>query len=107
MKKALLVTLLSIATFSISGVPFAQGKGGGGGGNGGGHPSSGMPSGSKAVQNSNGIRSLDRDKGLERAAERRNSHSLNKKHGKAKLKAKKPSPSSNPSLPKPPLPPKP
>jgi hypothetical protein len=38
-------------------------------------PKGGMPASSHAAANSNGIRSIDRDRGLDRAAERRNLHS--------------------------------
>ena len=35
-------------------------------------PKGGMPASSHAAANSNGVRSVDRDRGLDRAAERRN-----------------------------------
>ena len=35
-------------------------------------PKGGMPASSQAAANSNGVRSIDRDRGLDRAAERRN-----------------------------------
>ena len=49
-------------------------------------PKGGMPSTSQAVVNSNGVRSLDRDRGLERAAERRNIRSTVKTRGHVKQK---------------------
>jgi len=54
-------------------------------------PKGGMPATSHAAANSNGVRSIDRDRGLDRAAERRNLHSTVKsnkglKRGKYKTR---------------------
>jgi len=68
-----LFPLAVIATMFVA--DYASGKGQPQG------PRGGMPASSHAAANSNGIRSLDRDHGLDRAAERRNAHSLG--HGKS------------------------
>lgn len=52
------------------------------------HGNHGGSSHSAAATNSNGVRSLDRDRGLERAADRRSSHSLTNKRSK-KARARK------------------
>ncbi len=78
MRKLLFITLISITALSTASGAFAAGKGNGGG----------MSGHNAASGNSNGIHSTDRDRGLSRAAERRNVHSLNKKHVK-KIRAKK------------------
>ena len=52
-------------------------------------PKGGMPANSQAVANSNGIRSMDRDRGLARAAERRNIRSEVKTRGHVKQKVAK------------------
>lgn len=75
MKKIIASTLL-LAVFGLSS-SFAVAKGGGGGGGG---------AGGRSAANSNGIRSVDRDKGLERAAERRNVHSTKKRHSKKRTR---------------------
>ena len=76
-----LFPLAVVATMFVADHAFGAGKPQG--------PKGGMPAGSHAAANSNGIRSLDRDRGLERAAERRNIHSVVKKRG-PKPKAGKP-----------------
>ena len=81
MPKFLLPLLFSIATCSMANVALAAGHGA--------CHVSGMPTKSEAAANSNGIRSVDRDKGLARAEDRRNAHSLNKTHGHKGHHAKK------------------
>ncbi len=77
MRNTLLMMLMSIALFSTADIALAKGVGQAGA----------MPTKSKAVTNSNGIRSTDRDKGQARAAERRNAKSL-AKHPVKKAKVK-------------------
>jgi hypothetical protein len=72
MKKILLATVLSIAALSTTTMALAAGKGASSAGNGA-HLST------AATRNSNGANSLDRDKGLNRAADRRNASSLKTK----------------------------
>jgi hypothetical protein len=73
--------LLVIATMFVADYASAAGNPHG--------PKSGaMPANSRAVANSNGIRSPDRDRGLARAAERRNIHSVVKTHGHKRHPAK-------------------
>ena len=67
--------LLVIATMFVADHASAKGNPHG--------PSGGMPAKSQAAANSNGVRSLDRQRGLDRAAERRNVRSVVKKNGKA------------------------
>jgi hypothetical protein len=75
--------------FSLSAV--ARGPGGGaGGGDTVSHGSATGPTTDKALQNSNGRFSTDRDKGLERAEERMNQHGLD--HENATESHKKRSP---------------
>jgi hypothetical protein len=72
--------LLVVATMFVADYAFGAGNPHG--------PKGGMPAKSHAVANSNGIRSLDRDRGLERAAERRNARSVVKTHGHKRHPAK-------------------
>ena len=60
--------LLVVATMFVADYAFGAGNPHG--------PKGGMPSHSQAAANSNGVRSLDRDHGLARAAERRNVRSM-------------------------------
>lgn len=76
-----LFPLVMVATMFVADYAFGAGNPHG--------PKGGMPAGSQAAANSNGVRSLDRDRGLARAAERRNIHSVVKKRGH-KPKAAKP-----------------
>ena len=73
MRQLLLPLLVSITAFSTVNVALAADKGAGHVG--------GLPTKSAAAENSNGIRSVDRDKGLARADDRRNAHSVSKSHG--------------------------
>ena len=66
--------LLVVATMFVADSAFGAGNPQG--------PKGGMPTQSQAAANSNGIRSLDRERGLARAAERRNVRSLAKSHGR-------------------------
>ena len=77
MKKIIASTLL-LALFSL-GSSVTLAKGGGNSGHSG-------HDGGQSAANSNGTRSLDRDKGLERAAERRNVHSTSKRHSKKRTR---------------------
>ncbi len=79
MKKYILGTVLVMACIGSSAV---MAKGGGGGGSGGGSHGAAGAMGGHSAANSNGMKSLDRDKGLDRAADRRNSHSTAVKHAK-------------------------
>jgi hypothetical protein len=72
--------LLVVATMFVADYAFGAGNPHG--------PKGGMPAKSQAVANSNGVRSLDRDRGLERAAERRNVRSVAKTHGHKRHPAK-------------------
>lgn len=83
MRKILLTALLSLMTASLATATIAAGKSGG-------HPG-GQTGASQSAANSNGIRSPHRDFGQDRAAERRNAHSLNKPQGK-KVRLKKTQP---------------
>jgi hypothetical protein len=72
-----LFPLAVIATMFFAGNGFAANPHG---------PKGGMPSTSRAVVNSNGVRSADRDRGLDRAADRRNIRSTVKTRGHMKQK---------------------
>lgn len=74
MRKSLLITLLSICALGTAHVAVAAAHGGGAAM----HTDS--PAHGNSVANSNGVKSVDRDKGLSRAEDRRNGHSINKKH---------------------------
>lgn len=76
MRKFLSCTILAIAAMAPAAVTLAAGHGGGPGMHAGGatHNAAGA--------NSNGMKSADRDKGLDRAADRRNRHSVIRKHSK-------------------------
>lgn len=76
MRTFLTVPILAAALLVASGAALAAGHGNNAAGHG------------LAAINSNGIRSLDRDRGLERAAERRNSRSLTDRRVK-KVRSKK------------------
>jgi hypothetical protein len=69
MRKILLSTLLSLMTATLATATFAAGKSSG--------HSGGQTGASQSAANSNGIRATDRNFGQDRAAERRNAHSLN------------------------------
>ena len=80
MRKFLLVSALSIVALTSANIAFAGGHGGGGG-----HevaPTSGKmsPASNAGAVNGNGSKALDRDTGLARAEDRRNSHSMVKRH---------------------------
>ena len=77
-----LIAVVAIAAVTSASAAFAAGKGAS-------SPKGGMPAKSQAAANSNGIRSADRDKGLERAAERRNANSLKKNRGRNTATARK------------------
>jgi hypothetical protein len=79
--------LLSIPLLAASPLAMARGGGGGGGGGGGDGHMSGPSSKSKAAANSNGRFATDRDKGLDRAADRRSAKGS--AHEKATSKVKK------------------
>jgi hypothetical protein len=76
-----LFPLAVLATMFVADNGFAAGNPHG--------PKGGMPSNSQAVSNSNGVRSMDRDRGLDRAAERRNIRSTVKARGHVKPKLAK------------------
>lgn len=78
MQTALKITaiLIALSSASVSSVTYAKN-------------SSGQIS-SHSLQNSNGKNSLDRDKGLARAADRRSDRSVKNKSGKSKSPAPKP-----------------
>ena len=78
MKKHILGMVVLMACIGSTTVMAKGGGGGGGAGAGGGVGAMG----GKSAANSNGIHSLDRDKGLDRAADRRNPHSTAVKHTK-------------------------
>lgn len=70
MHRFLIAPVLAAALFATAGMATAASHANNGGSHG------------TAVANSNGVRSLDRDRGLERAAERRNTPSLTTKRTK-------------------------
>ncbi|MBC7513685.1 MAG: hypothetical protein H7234_04530 [Herminiimonas sp.] len=80
MRTFLIAPVLAAALFATAGAANAADHGN--------HGGTGSGTHSVAATNSNGIRSLDRDRGLERAAERRNSRSLTDKRSK-KIHVKK------------------
>ncbi len=80
MRKHLIVGL-ALTLFAATGVAYGAGKSASA-------PRGGMPANSQAAANSNGIRSLDRDKGLDRAEDRRNANSLKSNKGRAKKAAR-------------------
>lgn len=86
MRKIVPVMLVA-SLFSVSQLVAARGGGGGGPAGGGGPPSSGPPSHSAAAANSNGRFATDRDKGLDRAEDRRSAQG--NAHEKATVAAKK------------------
>ncbi len=77
-----LIAVVSIAALASASAAFAAGKGAS-------SPKGGMPEKSQAAANSNGIRSADRDKGLDRAADRRNANSLKTNRGRNTATARK------------------
>ena len=79
MRTFLIAPMLAVALFITAGAATAANRGNSGNGGNPGHSSVGHDA---AAANSNGIRSLDRDRGLERAADRRNSRSLSGKRVK-------------------------
>jgi hypothetical protein len=79
MKKILLASTLFLTAMSVAGLASAAG---------GSKANSAMPAASHALANSNGIHSTDKDKGLDRAEDRRNTHSLNHKLHKTTHKKK-------------------
>lgn len=78
MRKFLISSILAIAAITPAAVTLAASHGGG---NGGGMHAAGAMHNAPAA-NSNGVKSADRDKGLDRAADRRNSNSVTRKHAK-------------------------
>lgn len=84
----LIVSALFLALSGLIGsAAFANGNGGGGGGGHGGGGGSAAGGGhlggaSSMSTNSNGVHSVDRDKGLARAEDRRNRHSTIKRYSK-------------------------
>lgn len=77
--KKLIVSVLLLTLGAMTGsVAMAKGGGGGGGVGGG--------AGGHSAANSNGVHSVDRDKGLDRAGDRRNSHSTAKRHTKKRMR---------------------
>lgn len=66
------VLMIALASVGMSSIAFAKGNGGGS---------------SHSLQNSNGKNALDRDKGLERAGDRRNDKRLMDKQRKSRSHA--------------------
>ena len=73
MRTFLIAPMLAVALFITAGAATAANRG---------NSSNSAFGRDAAAANSNGIRSLDRDRGLERAADRRNSRSLSGKRVK-------------------------
>ena len=78
------VVVLSSVLFAVAGAASGASKSASA-------PHGGTPANSQAAANSNGVRSIDRDKGLDRAEDRRNANSLKSNKGRAK-KATRPLP---------------
>ena len=76
MRTSLIAPMLAVALFITAGAATAANRGNSG------HSGNSSVGHDAAAANSNGIRSLDRDRGLERAADRRNSRSLTAKRVK-------------------------
>ena len=76
MRTFLIAPMLAVALFITAGAATAANRGNSG------NSSNSAFGRDAAAANSNGIRSLDRDRGLERAADRRNSRSLSGKRVK-------------------------
>ena len=82
MRTFLIAPMLAVALFVTAGAATAANRGNSGNSGNSGHSSNSVVGHDAAAANSNGIRSLDRDRGLERAADRRNSRSLSGKRMK-------------------------